>query len=289
MKRPGAGAALALAGLVAGCTSATTAAFNATHSLDGITFSEDLAYGTAPRQLYDLYMPEDADATTPLVVFVHGGSWYDGDKNIYKFLAAGLAENGIGSAIINYRLAPDVIFPTFVEDAALAVAEIHANQPDRPLFLMGHSAGAQMAGLLTYDPRYLNAVGMSPCDVTGFIGVSGPYEFLPLVEQRFKDIFPVETRAETQPINYADGPTPPSLLLHGTHDGIVHAEDTRLMTAALEREGNAVEATLYDGIGHIDIIVSMSPKTDRGGPTLEDVTAFITAQGAAGYPACSAS
>ncbi|MBB5515503.1 acetyl esterase/lipase [Rubricella aquisinus] len=271
---------------LSGCASVGSSLLNAVSGDDTVTERADISYGPAPRMAYDLYTPDDP--TGPILIYVHGGSWDEGDKGIYRFLGTGFAGDGLEVAIPNYRLSPEVVFPAFVEDIALAVREIRDDLgPDRPLFLMGHSAGAQIASLIAYDPRYLAEVGLDQCVIAGFIGVSGPYDFLPIINPRYKRVFPEDTRPESQAINFADGPKPPSLLLHGTADVIVHEEDSILMAQALSDAGNLVELKRYEGNGHIDIISATSDLLRDDAPTHGDVMAFISAyRSAAPRPGC---
>jgi acetyl esterase/lipase len=264
----------------------TVAALNAVSGSDQVSERKDLRYGPGPRNTYDLYTPDGATAQTPLLVFVHGGSWHDGDKGIYRFLGTAFGDADIEVAVINYHLGPDAIFPSYPQDTALAVTHFLEERPGQPIFLMGHSAGAQMAALTAYDPRYLDALGHSPCDLSGIVGVSGPYDFLPLDQARFFVIFPEDTRAQTQPINYANGPNPPSLLIHSRDDVTVHVEDTELMADALRTQGQRVTTAYYDDAGHIDIISGISRYLRDNADTFEDTLSFVRAEAAAGYPGC---
>ena len=242
----------------------------------GRTAQRDVPYGSGPRQVYDLY-PAKEDG--PVLVFVHGGSWDTGSKELYPFVGNYLAGHGITTAIINYRLGPVPPFPAFVEDAARAVSVIRRDVAGgKKVVLMGHSAGAQIAALVAYDPRYLSAFGTSPCEaVAGFVGLAGPYDFLPLVEERYKRIFPAATRAQSQPLNFARGRHPPSLLLHGTDDRVVEAKDTTVMAAALRAAGNRVEARLLPGVSHTDIVGAFGPVLSFLAPVREPVLRFAKA------------
>src|SRR5215212_9952176 len=108
-----------LAALTGGCSPA--ALLNATVPRTGYTLEADLAYGRLPRQRLDYYAPAAPRADGKTVVFFYGGAWRQGDKADYLFLGQALASRGIGVVIADYRLFPDVRYPAFIQDGALAV------------------------------------------------------------------------------------------------------------------------------------------------------------------------
>lgn len=112
----------------------------------------DVPYaGDSSRQCLDVYLPADGDGPFPCVVFFHGGAFLKGDKRRYQLIPvlAGL-ERGFAVVSVGYRLAPDAVWPAFVNDAACAVGYLHrhaaelAIDADR-MALWGESAGAHMA------------------------------------------------------------------------------------------------------------------------------------------------
>jgi acetyl esterase/lipase len=137
-----------------------------------------LAYGKGPRQKLDVYKPRHA-AMAPVLVFFYGGSWQRGSRDFYRFVGVSLAAQGIVTVVPDYSIFPPARFPMFVEDAARAVgftrksaAQWGAN-PSR-LVLMGHSAGAYIAAMLSFDPQWLGQVDIdSRTDLAGFIGLAG--------------------------------------------------------------------------------------------------------------------
>ena len=79
-----------------------------------------LAYGRKPRQKLDVYKPRHA-VKAPVLVFFYGGSWQGGSRDLYPFVGASLAAQGIVTIVPDYSIFPPARFPTFVEDAARAV------------------------------------------------------------------------------------------------------------------------------------------------------------------------
>lgn len=247
-----------------------------------------ISYGEDRRQKLDLYVPSTIDAELPVVLFFYGGSWDSGERADYRFVGNALADHGIIVAIADYRVHPQVTFPTFVEDAAMAFAAVKRDtKTPRPIFVMGHSAGAQIAALLAFDSRYLRLEGYDNCDdVAGFIGLAGPYDFLPLPFPSLVPVFPEKSRRDSQPVLFAEGKNPPSLLLHGADDKIVESIDTKILADRLRANGNQTKAVLYQGVSHAGILGAMSPILTATAPTRTDVAAFIGNVRDAEYPGC---
>lgn len=247
-----------------------------------------VSYGEDRRQVLDLYVPDTVDADTPVVLFFYGGSWDSGERADYRFVGGALADQGIVAAIADYRVYPQVTFPLFVNDAAKAFATVKRETgTTRPIFVMGHSAGAQIASLLTLDPRYLEREGYDNCaDIAGLIGLAGAYDFLPLPFASLAPIFPEETRRQSQPVLFAKGKKPPSLLLHGADDKIVESVDTKILAEGLRASGNRVEAIFYQNVSHAGILGALSPVLTATAPTRTDILTFVVEIQQAQYPGC---
>jgi acetyl esterase/lipase len=277
----------ALTGLVtliaAGCSRVAFFAANAPAVFGAYTRHTNLAYGADPQQHVDVYVPDKAAPGAPLIIFWHGGRWKSGDKSDYRFVGAALAESGYVALIANYRHYPQVHMPGFMDDAAQTVqwAAAHAGEfgaDPRQLFLMGHSAGAHMAALLALDPRYLSAAGSAPA-IAGVIGLSGPYDFLPLLEADVQDMFgPPALYPESQPINYVRADAPPMLLAHGLKDETVWPKNSRNLASALGARGVSVTLKLYPKVAHADTVAALSPPIRGRAPTLADIQEFIAAR-----------
>lgn len=243
-------ALLALAALpLAGCSATDLA--NALTPAGDVTREADLAYGPMPRQRLDLYRPANLPADAPLLVFVHGGAWRAGSRGDYRFLGLPLAAMGCLVAIPDYRLWPDVAFPGFVEDTALAVRMLAAREPGRRLVLMGHSAGAFNAACVALDPAW-GVQGL----VGGFIGLAGPYDF-GREEVTPPEIFP-QARIQAAPVPLRAGETPPLLLVHGAADVIVGPYHSRIMAERAVAAGVPVRHVVIPGMGHLGPVVALS-------------------------------
>lgn len=249
-----------------------------TYTFASPTIEKNISYGDLQRQKYDLYQPEKISPETPILIFVYGGSWDSGEKSNYDFIGKTFAKEGFITIIPDYRLFPRVTFPAFVDDVALSFATVRQKFPERKIFIAGHSAGAQIASLLTFDHSFLKKHSLSAChEIAGFIGLAGPYDF-EITEAKFKKIFPAETRSQTQAVNFASFKSSPSLLLHGAADTTVHAEDSKILKNKLEASGNLAELKIYPAVGHINIVASLAPFLGILAPTKGDMVEFIKTQ-----------
>ncbi len=251
----------------------------------GIRLSTDLQYGPAQRHRLDIYSPRNVDTQTPIVVFLYGGRWQQGTRDGYRFVGRSLARRGFIAVIPDYRLYPEVCFPAFVEDAALALRWVSRELLDtavgrRPLFISGHSAGAHIAALMALDERYLEAHQLSPAMLTGVVGISGPYDFLPLRDQDLREMFGPEARhPESQPMHWVRSGAPPFLLLHGDADHTVRPGNARRLAEALRSSGVSVQTRYYPAQGHLRPLAGLARPLRWLSPTLQDLGAFIDGLG----------
>jgi acetyl esterase/lipase len=275
----------ALAGLSAlfleGCERLGFFAANAPAVFGSFKRHANIAYGPQPQHRLDVYVPDRAAASRPVVVFWHGGRWRWGDKADYRFVGAALAECGYVAVVANYRHYPQVKMPGFMDDAARAAlwAEAHAGEfggAREHLYLMGHSAGAQLASLVTLDPRYFAAHGGAAPHIAGVIGLSGPYDFLPLLEADVQDMFgPPELYAQSQPINFVRADAPPMLLIQGLKDETVRPKNSINFAAALGAVGVPVTLKLYPKVSHADTVAALTTLLRGRAPTLADIKRFV--------------
>ncbi len=237
-----------------------------------------IAYGTDPRQTLDVYVPKATGTERPVVVFIYGGSWSSGTRDGYRFVGRALAAQGFVVVIPDYRLVPQVRFPGFVEDGAAAVrwAETNAKRfggDGARIVLMGHSAGAHIAALLALDERWLGADRRA---VKGFVGLAGPYDFLPLDPGAAQNALGNWPRpAETQPITYAGAGDPPVLLLAGADDTTVKPRNSTALAETLTAAGVDATVTIYPKVGHIGIVTALSEPFRGKAPVLADTAAFV--------------
>jgi acetyl esterase/lipase len=264
----------------------------------------DQAYGPHPRQRLDIYQPTAATAAAtttaaphatggaPLVVFFYGGSWTTGDRADYLFVGEALASRGVVTLVADYRLSPEVRYPVFLQDCALAVRWAFDNaqrlgaSPQR-VHIVGHSAGAYNAAMLALDARWLNAVGLAPAQLAGWVGIAGPYDFLPIGVPEVQVAFEwPNTPPESQPLLHAQrlpqasasarALTPSALLLAPRDDNLVNTQRSTVgLGQRLRDAGVDAQTVLLDNVSHTTIIGAMARPLRMLAPVLDKVAGFI--------------
>ncbi|PXA97509.1 alpha/beta hydrolase [Nostoc sp. 3335mG] len=241
-----------------------------------------IPFGDGPRQRLDVYGPRSFGGALPVVFFIYGGSWSDGDRRNYDFAGRAIAALGYVTVIADYRLLPEIEYPVFVEDCGTAFNWVTQNisryggDPAR-VGLMGHSAGAYNAVMLALHPRYRRAM-TSPDSLRCVVGLSGPYDFFPFDGDISRRTFGAARDPEdTQPINHATPGSPPMLLATGDKDQLVSPRNTVALAARLNRAKVAVTEVHYPELGHPQILLALSRPGRRLAPVLADVEVFLSA------------
>lgn len=250
-----------------------------TSGADGYRVEKDIAYGKHPRHRLDIYRGE---STLCRVVFIYGGGWSEGEKEEYGFVGAALAKRGYEVVIPDYRLYPEVRYPTFVEDIALSLKYLSDQRPsDIPLIIMGHSAGAMISSMVSYEPSYLNAHGLGTNIISANIAISGPHDyFLPTDNPKWTVVFgedPVK-QVDGLVVNHIQIGAPKSLIMHGTSDTVVTPKSATSVTEKLRAVNTLVDLKLYKDVGHSRIIAALGSPLQFLAPTLEDIDQFLSTE-----------
>ncbi len=276
---------LAMAAAIFACSPAGLLNSVSRISGDGARLAVDgAAYGAQSRQRLDVWVPrEKTAARLPVVVFFYGGGWVAGKRGDYGFAGRAYAARDFIAVVPDYRLVPEVRFPSFVEDGALAVkwardnAARYGGDPDR-ISLAGHSAGAYIGAMLSLDAKYLRDAGVDPRTIRAAALMSGPYDFYPFTEPLGRNALGRWPRPlETQPIHFARRDAPPMMLIHGQADTLAHARNSVALAARLRAAGSVVDLRIYPGKSHIDTIKSLSPAFRGATPALADSVSFLKA------------
>jgi arylformamidase len=256
----------------------------------------DIAYSEprTERQLLDVYAPSTG-SSMPVVVWIHGGGWMRGGKNEVDRKPAAFVEKGFLFVPVNYRFIPAVTMDAIVRDVAKSIGWVHTNiahyggDPKR-IFIMGHSAGAQLAALLCTDSRYIERESVPRSSVKGCVPVDGDTYDVPLQiattsarRKGLKQPAPkmgyaekfgnLEQQRELSAVNYvaSNRGIPPFLLLHVADHTDTAAQAYRLW-AALDQAGVPAKLFGADETDHVKLDRDLGVPGDPATKALFDFT-----------------
>lgn len=230
------------------------------------------------RHVLDLHIPAGATRTTPLVVFVHGGGWRQGNKD--RPPVAPLLSDGFVCASINYRLTEHAAFPAQIHDCKAAIRWLRSNAETygydaTRIGVWGTSAGGHLVALMGTSGDVealegeLGSIGVSSC-VQAVCDYFGPTDLLLMNAQAGANGAidhdaanspesrlvggPLQQRKavaqSASPLSYVSASDPPFYVLHGDEDRLVPVEQSRLLKDALDLAGVSCRFRIVEGAGH---------------------------------------
>ena len=268
----------------------------------GVRAIRNLEYGPSlpgdkgGRNLLDVILPDAEGERRPILLQIHGGAWIIGDKEQQgQPLMGHLASRGWVCFTINYRLSPQATFPDHIVDVKRAIAWIreHAHEYGGDsdfICVTGGSAGGHLAGLTALsanDPRFQPGFEDADTTVAAAVPFYGVYDWLdragdrgeqsmqPILTERVLKCTPEENPELWEagsPISHVSAAAPPLLVIQGTHDSLVFAEEGRTFVRALEEKSQQPVLHLeMDGAQHaFDIFHSV-----RSAYAVRAATAFL--------------
>lgn len=241
-----------------------------------------ISFGNHPLQTLDLY-PGPGDGA--VLLFVHGGGWSRGERSMVHDLPAYAARHGLTLASTSYRLVPEVSAREAAADVAAAVARLKEDLPGRPLFLMGHSAGAHLAALVGVDPDYLGAHGLTPAAIAGVILLDGAgYDATGdrgggmvgrALGRMYEQAFGADAAALSPTLRVGPGRVYPPYLIFHIASRRDSAAQSRGLAEALVRAGGRAEVAVAPLDSHREINVGFGAPGDPEG---ERAARFIAAE-----------
>jgi acetyl esterase/lipase len=225
------------------------------------------------RHLLDVFSPRKrVPEGRPVVLFIHGGNWNSGSKNLYAILGRRLAKQGVVAVIINYRLSPNVEVPAMAEDCAQAVrwATQHIAEyggDAARIFVMGHSAGGGLAALLATDDQLFTKIGLAKNPIKGAIlddpGGLDMFDYLKKMEYPGDDQYltpfskdPTVWR-DMSPMYHVRVDSPPMLIYVGERTYPSIASSTRKFNQRLLELGTKHTFTILPGKKHIAMVTQL--------------------------------
>lgn len=228
----------------------------------------DVAYGKGAAQKMDVYLPKNRDTSTMVIIYIHGGGWYQGDKSEIKSGAVYFQQQGMAFISLNYRLTrtgENFIHPAQMEDIESAVAVILSKSAGwkisaNNLAFWGGSAGAHLAMLYGY--KYNTGK-----KIKAIIATSGPTDFTDTAlingsigGERVNDMitsfigqsFSANPQGwrDASPINYISASSVPTFFMHGTIDVAVPYQQSVNAFQKLQQAGVPAFLEPLEGMGH---------------------------------------
>jgi acetyl esterase/lipase len=246
-----------------------------------VPYLQDARYADDKDKL-DLYLPEGR-RNAPVIVSYYGNQLMGGDKSEDAYIGQRFAAAGFVTAVVNYRLTPAVSHPGHVQDAAASFAWVKRHIAEYGgnagrVFVIGYSAGAYLAALLSTDPRYLAAHNLSPKDIQGVVPVSAFYwvERRGVAPDRDKRVWGVDSSAwvDASPAHHLKSATPPMLILYAERDEDWRREQNVEFATALKTAGNKnVELKMIPNRNHSTIWGRVG---NEGDETAERIIQFVS-------------
>ena len=224
----------------------------------------DLAYGSDPKQVLDLYLPEGEVSNAPVFLFLHGGGFREGDKAHYGSVAEPFVKAGVITAVASYRLTGSgAHYPDQPNDVKSTVKWLFDNigqyggNPEA-IYVGGHSAGAILSADIGVDRAWLVEMGMPKEILKAIIPVSGPYDVR--ARGRPGEVYTYaptpELREQASPILHVNDPVPLALVAVGSEEG--YQESSVAFTEALKAAGVNAHYLLLEGEDHADTALSLA-------------------------------
>jgi arylformamidase len=217
----------------------------------------EVSLGAHPAQSLTLWSTPEGDGTT--LLFLYGGGWTNGYKEMMAFLAPALNAAGITLVSAGYRLAPEFTFPTGWLDVGRAINWLRQYGPKygldpRRIFVGGHSAGGHYAALLSVRQDWRAAMGVGKHAIRGCLPISGIFDFSPgngmSVRPRFLGPENEHNELPASPIHQIRDVPIPFLLAYGEQDFPHLKVQAEQMATALGQRGGDVTTLILPGCDH---------------------------------------
>ncbi len=247
--------------------------------LRDISYISDKTQPEINSQILDLYVPTKPYPLIPLVVFIHGGAWLQGDKSEGNDIALLLAQNGFAVASLNYRFTDKAQHPAQLEDCQRSIAFLRSKAPDygfNPdhIGVWGVSAGGHLAALLGTLSGDHNGAAQSEiekasqvqavcdwCGITNLASVKNQAGSRTRIDYDTAN-GPVakllgglaadkkELAAEASPVNHVSKGDPPFLIVHGDIDDLVPFAQSQELSEKLQKAGVPTKLVVVAGASH---------------------------------------
>ncbi|MEM7029087.1 MAG: alpha/beta hydrolase [Chloroflexota bacterium] len=238
----------------------------------------DIVFHPELQTRLDVYTPATGN-NHPVLIFIHGGSWYKYQKELFATVAMRFLPEDMVVVVPDYTLHPHAKCQKMATEVAAAsvwtlenIAQ-YGGDPQR-VVISGHSAGAHLMMLAMADPQFLSQFGHTSTDFAGMIGLSGVYDIA--AQDRFgleigasvtimrAVVDGPDNFAQRSPIHHIHAELPPILLIHGANDRVVQPHMSQDLHAAIKNVGGQSQLKIYDQADHTNYVFEavMKPKSE---------------------------
>ena len=238
----------------------------------------DIAYGPHVQHRLDLYYPEPGHEPAPVLLFLHGGGFREGDPALYGYLAEPYVRRGIIFGSVGYRLIPESYLPETMRDVEEALAWCVANLTARggdpfQIVLAGHSAGAILTAHLSVRDDWLRQRGLPLDLIKAAIPISGVYDFSDPTDHA--EFFTQDSqRVPASPLLNITTTPPPMTVAYGSlENSLRYAQDSQRLVDAVRSQGAAAELLKLEDLNHADTVNAVA---DQRSVLCQSVVALIS-------------
>ncbi len=243
-----------------------------------------------PKHTLDLYLPKNTE-NFPMVYFVHGGNWNSGDKRYYQTISGvygnvgvALAQHGIGVAVANYRLHPEVGIEEEISDAASGITwmQEHASEygAKQDLYVMGHSAGGHIAATLGTTQKLHEIYGIDEEKIKGYVVLSGVWDINEMAANS-QDAYNAavtsplfgstqQDRAKNSPLTYIENAKKPFFIAAGEYDYPYLKVQAQKVHEKLNERAVVSKVMIVPDASHSQVIIRFGDRNDMLAPAVLD-------------------
>jgi acetyl esterase/lipase len=221
----------------------------------------DVPYGKDPKQRMDLYFPTAKAANAPVLLFLHGGGFREGDRKQYGYVGEPFAKHGIITVVASYRLTTSgFTHPAQPDDTKAIVAWIHKNiarygGDPNAIYISGHSAGAILAADVGADLAWLDALKVPRSAVRGIVPISGSYDLRG--SKRFEYLPTPEAEEKASALLHVNAPAPVAIVAYGSLEERLK-EPSAALVKALAAKGVEAKTLNLEGKDHATAVWELS-------------------------------
>lgn len=220
----------------------------------------DVPYGKDPKQRMDLYFPTAKAANAPVLLFLHGGGFREGDRKQYGYVGEPFAKHGIITVVASYRLTPGFTYPAQPDDTKAIVAWIHKNiarygGDPNAIYISGHSAGAILTADVGADLAWLDALKVPRSAVRGIVPISGSYDLRG--SKRLEYLPTPEAEEKASALLHVNAPAPVAIVAYGSLEERLK-EPSAALVKALAAKGIKAKTLNLEGKDHATAVWELS-------------------------------